>query len=61
MKAQTRHDDGASVTIVSRVVDILDIERGVYPPPNVQRVIRLCDIFATIVELPVPQYESIAT
>jgi hypothetical protein len=61
MKTQARYDDGASVTIVSRVVDILEIERGVYPPPNVQGVVCLYDIFATIVELPVPQYESIAT
>jgi hypothetical protein len=53
MEAQRWNKYGAAVTVVTRMIDILEVDGRIDAPPQVQCVKRLHDIFAAVVELAV--------
>ena len=61
VQAQSGDDYGAAVTVVPGMSDVLEIQRGKYPTPNMQGVIRLCNGFAGIAQSSISQNETIAT
>ena len=58
VQAQCRNQDGAAIAIVAGIHDVLESEGRVGATPGVQRVIGFDDIFAAIVEAPVPEKKT---
>jgi hypothetical protein len=49
-----RHQYRTAVTVVAGMIDVLKSKRRVNPPPHMDGVIRLDDIFASVMKAAVP-------
>src|SRR5260370_8534681 len=58
MQTQRRHDYRSPVPVVTRIVDVLQAERGVNPSPHVERVVGLNNVLAPVIEAPVTQKKA---
>ena len=53
MQAQRWRQHRSPVAVIAGIVDVLEPKGRINPPPDMQRVIRLDDIFAAVIEPPV--------
>ena len=58
MKAEGWRKHGAAVAVVSGVIDVLRVERGVDAAPHVQRVLGFDDVLASVVQCAVAEQEA---
>src|SRR5216683_4964366 len=61
MQTQRRHDYRSPVPVVTRIVDVLQAERGVNPSPHVERVVSLNNVLAPVIEAPVAQKKALTS
>src|ERR1700674_5455638 len=61
MQSQCRHDHRSPVPIVSGIVDVLQAERRINSPPNMERVIRLDDVLAPVIKAAIAEKKTGAT
>src|SRR5579884_3063124 len=58
METQPRNEDGATVAVVTGVIDVLEIEARIDASPGVESVVHLGDILSPIVEPPISEQKS---
>src|SRR5438309_10655957 len=61
MEPQRRHNHRSPVSVVAWTVDVLQAKRRINSPPNMQRVISLDNVLATVTETPIAEKKTGAT
>jgi hypothetical protein len=58
VQAQGRNQHWAAITVIARIVDVLQTEGGIDSAPKVQRVKPLFDVLSPVVEAAVSQHKA---
>jgi hypothetical protein len=58
MEAEAGRQYRATIPVVARIIDVLQVEAGEDSPPHVCVVVTLNDIFPAVIERPVAQQEA---
>jgi len=58
MQAEGWSKQGAAIAVISRVIDVLRVERGEDSAPHVQRVVGFDDVLAAIIQFAVAKQEA---
>src|SRR2546429_6557351 len=61
MEPQRRHNHRSPVPVVAWIVDVLEAKRGEDPPPHMERVVSLKDVFASVTQAPITRQKSLAS
>ena len=61
MEPQRRHNHGPPVPVVAWIVDVLQAKRGVDPPPHMECVISLNNVFAPVPQAAVTEQKALAS
>ena len=61
VQSQRGHDYRPPVPVISGIVDVLQAERRINPPPNMERVIRFDDVLAPVVKAAIAEKKTGAT
>jgi hypothetical protein len=58
VQAQAGNENWSSITVITGIVDVLQIQGGINSAPEVERVVCLFDILSPVVEATVPQQKT---
>ena len=61
MRPERRNYGRPAIPVISRIIDMLHAWRNVNPAPDVRGVIRLENIFAPVIQIPIAQQKTQAS